>query len=108
MPSLFAAAGKRWEALLRSATKFPNLSRWFSTALGTVAELQLVAAEFGPKPRGGEVKGAPATDKKGAEAGKGNGKAEAAKDEGSFDVNLPDAAEGKVSTFFEMSCGFSR
>lgn len=57
--------------------------------MGGVADLQLVAAEYGAKPRG-ESKAAPVGNEK------GGAKAEAAKDEGSFDVKLPDAAEGKV------------
>jgi hypothetical protein len=56
-----------------------------------------VAAEYGPKPRGAESKGVLAGDKKGDEKGKGAAKAEAAKEEGSFDVRLPDASEGNVS-----------
>lgn len=57
-----------------------------------------MTAEYGPKPRGAESKGAPAGDKKGDEKDKG-AKAEAAKEEGSFDVRLPDASEGNVSAF---------
>ncbi|KAK9795898.1 hypothetical protein WJX73_001913 [Symbiochloris irregularis] len=94
-----------WDKMSRS-NAYPHLSRWFSF-VASIPEIAAVAEQYTSKRRNAPSKGAAAaaagSTAKAAAGSTGSGAAVSAKaqgETGSFDIDLPGAAEGKVVTRF--------
>lgn len=90
-----ASSGQRWERLQKS-TKFPNLSRWYSSLLNGFQAIVDAIAKHAPKKGAGRAEGYTNKEAKKAALVKG----EKEKVEGSFEIDLPDAEVGKFCTRF--------
>ncbi|KAK9821493.1 hypothetical protein WJX74_002572 [Apatococcus lobatus] len=92
----------QWDKLMLSGN-FPHLARWYNF-LCELPELQDVAEQYGPKRRKLTPTAAPAEAAKdaGQKGGKATSKAASAApgDTGSFEIDLPNASEGNVTTRF--------
>ncbi|KAK9867379.1 hypothetical protein WJX84_011083 [Apatococcus fuscideae] len=92
----------QWDKLKLSGS-FPHLARWYDF-LCSLPELQDVAEQYGPKRRkttAGPAEAAKEAEKKGGKASAASKAAAAAPgDTGSFEIDLPNASEGKVTTRF--------
>ncbi|XP_057862359.2 glutamate--tRNA ligase, cytoplasmic isoform X1 [Cryptomeria japonica] len=92
-----AGAGQRWEGI-RKSKKYQNLVRWFNSILSEYPILSEVVDKY--VGRRGIGKPKPVNLKESELNGIKNESNEKAKEEGSFDIDLPDAEMGKVCTRF--------
>uniref|UniRef100_A0A0C9RN52 glutamate--tRNA ligase n=1 Tax=Wollemia nobilis TaxID=56998 RepID=A0A0C9RN52_9CONI len=92
-----AGTGQRWESI-RKSKKYQNLVRWFNSILSEYSTLsELVQKYVG---RRGIGNPGPANLKESKLNGHKGESSEKEKQEGSFDIDLPDAEVGKVCTRF--------
>ncbi|GBG78275.1 hypothetical protein CBR_g26306 [Chara braunii] len=93
--------GPRWESLRKSPKpKFPKLIRWYNELTEAVPVLAEVALGYAPRGKKGASAAAAAGAAGASQQEKKGGGGKADKVEGSFDVKLPGAEEGKVVTRF--------
>ncbi|CAM6096286.1 unnamed protein product [Calypogeia fissa] len=93
-----AVTGRRWESI-RTSSKYPHLSRWYNSILLQYPKLKdLVAAPRKVNLSTSSAKSVSVRTKDGEAQPAGSDKGD--KSEGSFEVELPDAEEGKVCTRF--------
>jgi glutamyl-tRNA synthetase len=92
-----AVTGRRWESL-RTGSKYPHLARWYNSISAQHPKLieLLPAPRKAPPSSGGKPGAKPAKGETLQTAGSEKGE----KVDGSFEVELPGAEEGKVCTRF--------